>query len=210
MRVAPYNRAVFLNCPFDDSYRPIRDAIVFTVYDAGLTPRCSLEFDDATENRIDKIFRMIGQCRFGIHDISRTEIDPVNALPRFNMPLELGIFLGAKRFGGKAQGGKSCLVLGREPYQYQKYLSDVAGQDAHAHHNDPKTAVAEVRGWLRTASGQTTIPGGEEIWSRYLRFQQQLPEIGREMKVRTEEMTFTEFSHAVDGWLRENPLTSPK
>jgi hypothetical protein len=208
MRAAPYNKAVFLNCPFDASYQPIRDAIVFTVYQAGLAPRCSLEFDDATENRIDKIVRMIGQCRYGIHDISCTEVDPVNALPRFNMPLELGLFLGAKRFGGRAQGRKSCLVLGREPYQYQKYLSDVAGQDAHAHHNDPKTAVAEVRAWLRTVLGGTTIPGGEEIWDRYVRFQLQLPEIGRRMNVRTEEMTFVEFCEALYHWLVENPLVS--
>lgn len=208
MRVAPYNRAVFLNCPFDRSYQPIRDAIIFTIYLAGLAPRCSLEFDDATENRIDKIFRMIGQCRFGIHDISRTELDPVYALPRFNMPLELGIFLGAKRFGGKAQGRKSCLVLGREPFQYQKYLSDVAGQDAHAHQNKPDVAVAVVRTWLRTATGRTAIPGGEEIWRRYLRFQARLPGIAQRMNVGAEEMTFVEFREVMAQWLLENPLIS--
>jgi len=32
------------------------------------------------------------------HDISRTELNE-HSLPRFNMPLELGLFLGASRFG---------------------------------------------------------------------------------------------------------------
>lgn len=33
---------------------------------------------------IEKIFKMISQCKFGIHDISLTELDPSNHLPRFN------------------------------------------------------------------------------------------------------------------------------
>ena len=36
-----------------------------------------------------------------IHDLSRVELGE-NELPRFNMPFELGMALGAKRFGGPA------------------------------------------------------------------------------------------------------------
>ena len=64
----------------------------------------------------------------GIHDISRIERDTVNNLPRFNMPFELGLFLGARRFGTRPQRDKQCLVLEAERYRYQKYLSDIAGQ----------------------------------------------------------------------------------
>ena len=52
------------------------------------------ELDDGGQTRIDKIFALIEQCRYGIHDLSPTELDAVNNLPRFNMPLELGLFLG--------------------------------------------------------------------------------------------------------------------
>jgi hypothetical protein len=45
-----------------------------------------------------RIFKLIEGCQFGIHDISRTELDTDSQLPRFNMPLELGMFLGAQRF----------------------------------------------------------------------------------------------------------------
>ena len=93
--------------------------------------------DDGTETRIDKLHRIIEQSRFGVHDLSRTQLDHVNGLPRFNMPLELGIFLGAKRFGGEAQKQKRCLILDTEQYRFQKFVSDLAGMDI--------TAMAAMR-----------------------------------------------------------------
>jgi len=51
-----------------------------------------LEIDDASEVRIDKVFKIIGACKYGIHDISRTEATSASGLPRCNMPLELGMF----------------------------------------------------------------------------------------------------------------------
>ena len=134
MRAARPGKGVFLNCPFDRSYEPILHAVSFAVCSAGLAPRCALEADDATENRLDKLFRIVGECDYGIHDISRTEPDPVYALPRFNMPLELGIFLGAKHFGGRQQKKKVCLILARELYAHQKFLSDLGDRPQPATH----------------------------------------------------------------------------
>lgn len=99
---------VFINCPFDQDYAPIFHALVFTIYACGFRARSAKELDDGGQTRIDKLLNMIDECRFGIHDLSRTELDPVNHLPRFNMPLELGLFLGAKRYGGTAQKAKRC------------------------------------------------------------------------------------------------------
>jgi hypothetical protein len=104
-------RNVFINCPFDDRYRPLFHAAVFAVVDCGFVPRCALEVDDGSEVRINKVCDLIGECRFGIHDLSRTELDSRSKLPRFNMPLELGLFIGAKRFGGASHRRKSCLIL---------------------------------------------------------------------------------------------------
>ena len=69
--------------------------MVFTVLRCGFTPRCALEVIDGGSTRISKIENLIEECPLGIHDISRTELDAANALPRFNMPLELGLFLRA-------------------------------------------------------------------------------------------------------------------
>ena len=60
------------------------------------------------------------------------------------MPLELGLFLGAKRFGGTDQRSKKALVLDREPYRYQTFISDIAGKDIHAHGGDVVALIGEV------------------------------------------------------------------
>src|SRR6516225_9571953 len=106
-----YAAGVFINCPFDAQYKPLLEAITFAVLACGHRPRCALEIDDSSEVRIDKIFKIIAECKYGIHDISRTEVTTVSGLPRFNMPLELGIFLAAKRFGTGKQKQKVCLIL---------------------------------------------------------------------------------------------------
>jgi len=44
-----YATSVFVNCPFDTQYKPLFEAIVFTVFACGFQPRCALEIDDASE-----------------------------------------------------------------------------------------------------------------------------------------------------------------
>lgn len=111
MQAPKYRFNVFINCPFDPNYKLLFDAIVFAVYDCGFIGRCALEEDDGSQIRVQKIFEIISKCRLGIHDLSRVEIDRSTKLPRFNMPLELGAFLGAKYYGNGNQKSKSCLIL---------------------------------------------------------------------------------------------------
>jgi hypothetical protein len=94
--VAPfeYDISVFVNCPFDRAYKSLFEAIVFAVFDCGFQPRCALENEDAGQVRMEKVFDLIGACRFAINDLSRADLDSETNLPRFNMPLELGVFLG--------------------------------------------------------------------------------------------------------------------
>ena len=101
-----YERSVFVNCPFDPPYRPLFEMILFAVCRCGLRPRCALEAADAGQGRVEKILAIIGACRYGIHDVSRTELD--GDLPRFNMPLELGMFLGAAAWGPPGRRRKFC------------------------------------------------------------------------------------------------------
>src|SRR5213083_1934070 len=117
--------SVFINCPFDKQYQPLFEAIVFCVSACGFLPRCTLELTDAGEVRIENIYRLTAQCNHSIHDISRTEVeDQPYRLPRFNMPLELGIFLGAKRFGGRSSR-KRCLIMDRAPYRYKRFRREL-------------------------------------------------------------------------------------
>src|ERR1700728_859684 len=136
MAVAPsYNKNVFLNCPFDKQYKPIFHAIVFAIFDCGYMPRCALEIQDSSEARLKRILKIIEECQFAIHDISCTTLDKKNKLPRFNMPFELGLFIGAKHFGNQQHQTKNCLILEKKPYDFQKFISDMASNDIKAHKN---------------------------------------------------------------------------
>ena len=84
MRSVHYTDNVFINCPFDAAYKPLFNAMMFTVHDCGFIARCALEEEDASQVRIDKTYTIIADCRYGIHDISRTELDENSGFPRFN------------------------------------------------------------------------------------------------------------------------------
>jgi hypothetical protein len=197
-----YEHDVFINCPFDDAYLPILHGLIFAVFACGLRARSAQDVANGAETRIEKIARIIRDCRWAIHDISRTEPNS-QGLPRFNMPLELGLFLGARRFGNGVQKRKSCLVLDRQLYRYQAFISDIAGQDIAAHGDDVHSAIKAVRDWLATErAGIAHPPGGGAISERFNRFTADLPLICIETARRPAELTFTEFADAATTWLR--------
>jgi hypothetical protein len=192
---------VFINCPFDADYRQFFDAIVFTVLRSGFRPRCARETDDASENRFEKICAIVDECRYGIHDISRTELDPDSRLPRFNMPLELGLFLGAKRFGDRAQKTKRCIVLDTDRYRFQKYISDIAGQDIHAHEGKLSVLIREVAAWLRDHRPDPNVPGGQKIAAEFDKFQKSLPKICKKKHLQPDELTFGDYAAIIVEYL---------
>lgn len=201
-----YAESVFINCPFDGDYQALLEALVFAVYDCGFVARSAQEIDDGGQVRIEKITAIIEGSRLGIHDLSRIEADAGSGLPRFNMPLELGLFLGAKRFGAGKQKQKVCLILDREPYRYQQYCSDIAGQDIRAHAGDPAHVVASVRDWLRNAlrDSGSMIPGGTRMAQRYAAFRAELPRMCGRLHLEPRELIFRDYAALVVGWTQEN------
>jgi hypothetical protein len=194
--------AVFINCPFDPSYRPLFDSIVFAVMALGFEPRCALERDTGTQERLKKIVEIIHSCQFGIHDLSFMHIDRSTRLPRYNMAFELGLFLGCCEFGGKGHKGKSCLILDRQRWRYRKSLSDLSGRDIQEHKNDPKRAITAVRNWLTTESQVHELPGGSFILKQYKRFRKELPDLCRRAKLQVPELSFKDYCVLVAAWLR--------
>jgi hypothetical protein len=184
--------------PFDRRYKKLFDALIFAVHDCGFVARGAREQDDSSQIRLEKLYEIIGECRYGIHDLSRVTLDGANRLPRFNMPLELGIFLGAKRFGGRAHAQKSCLILDRDPYRYQIFCSDIGGQDIRAHHNDVQHAVAAVRDWLRTASNRRGLRGARDMSDRYLQFRVDLPAICSAARLDAGDLGFVDYRVLVE------------
>lgn len=199
---------VFINVPFDKRYGKLFNALVFAVHECGLVARCALESDDGSQMRMDKIYDIVRDCPLGIHDLSRTTLDSAHRLPRFNMPFELGVFLGAKRYGAGRQKKKSCLILDRERFRYQIYCSDIAGQDIRAHNNNVAHAIRAARNWLAAARQTVRMPGAESVSQRYLRFRGDLPKMCTERHLDIRDLPFLDYRTLVRGWLLENPRTA--
>lgn len=203
---------VFVNCPFDKAYARLFQALVFTIHDCGFVVRCVLEDQDTGTPRLSKLEALIKISPQGIHDLSRTELDAHSGWPRFNMPLELGLFLGAKLFGTQEQQAKRILVLDCKHYRYQIFCSDLAGQDPKAHDADEERLVDVVRTWLRASlllPSTEQMPGEERIARRYREFEEALPELCRRAGIRASKMPFdryADFVHFVVEWQRASPL----
>ncbi len=193
---------VFINCPFDDAFTPSFQALVFAVLACGFRARCAREMDDAAETRIDKLYRIIAESRYGIHDLSRIELGPANNLPRFNMPLELGIFLGAKRFGDEDQSQKRCMIFDTEPYRFQMFMSDLAGMDIKAHGGDRRAMVRHVRDFLTAVSRRRTIPPTLELLNSYDAFAAALPDLALVSGLDFVDLRFPDYERLVQAWVR--------
>jgi hypothetical protein len=201
--VAAPVEGVFINVPFDRQYRRLFRALVFTIHECGFVSRCSLEAEDGSVLRMEKLYTIIRECPLGIHDLSRATLTA--GVPRYNMPLELGLFLGAKRYGSGAQRRKSCVILDRDPYRYRQYCSDVAGQDVRAHANLAVRAITAVRDWLRTSRPNRTMKGGAMIEKRIGAFRKELPQLCKERSLNRGELLFLDYRMIVAGWLTANP-----
>jgi hypothetical protein len=207
-QVADYDRNVFINCPFDDDYRPTFDAMVFAIHDAGFRARCALEYGDSSENRLSNITQLIRECKYGVHDISRVESTKVgkDLLPRFNMPLELGLFLGCKEFGGNQQRSKRCIILDHEPWRYHASISDISGQDIYSHDGTPHGAIREICKWLTVVSHPQNIPGATIVSKRYRQFQKQLPTLYKNENKTRSDIVFLDYAGVIVAWLKRNTL----
>ena len=116
------------------------------------------------------------------------------------MPFELGLFLGI----AWQRNSRNCLVVDRDKYRYQKFLSDISGQDIAAHNNDPQTAVRIVRDWLQSSRKNVQLPGGDHIWDRYQRFKKKLPHLCKALKLQPDQLIFNDYIMIVWEWLKKN------
>lgn len=106
----------------------------------------------------------------------------------------------------RKRSNKSFLIFDSESYRFQKYISDIAGQDIHHHGNDPRMAVIRVRDWLRSESGQSSIPGGQAMYERYTRYRGDLPAICEGLKLDIDSLTFDDFTYTIATWLDQPVL----
>jgi hypothetical protein len=203
-----YERSVFINCPFDSAYEPLLRGLIFAVRHMKLVPKLALDPSDAGQLRFDKILDLIENCKYSIHDISRTEVDPNHGLPRFNVPFELGLDLGCKRYGKLRQRQKTALILDVDRYRYRTFISDIAGFDIEEHNGRVANAITVVRNWLRHTSHKISFeaPSGATIYARYRAFQLALPETCYSLNWDFDNLPVMDFSWAAYDWIKNNPL----
>lgn len=83
----PFDRSVFVNCPFDDEFAPVLQSIAFCIVHLGFFPRLAPENADNAAARLDRIAELIRGSKYGIHDLSRCKSVRADEYARMNMPL---------------------------------------------------------------------------------------------------------------------------
>ena len=200
-----FNDSVFINCPFDKDYWPIFEAIVFCIIHCRFTPKCALEEEDSGEDRLRRIQRLIRGSRYAIHDISRIEPSSTSGLPRFNMPFELGLDLGCRKFGVGTVKKKRTLILEAQRYRYRAFISDLAGMDIKIHNSSPERAIHVVRDWLRNISRRRSLPGPVAIRQEYLKFVAALPQLCKESGFDRKDLLYADYKVLAEEWVSSAP-----
>jgi hypothetical protein len=167
----PFERSVFINCPFDNDYSPILQAISFCVIYLGFFPRLAPENPDNAAGRLGRIEELVLSSKYGIHDLSRCKSTAVDQYARMNMPFELALDYGCRNFGAGLHSQKAILVLEENRFDYRQALSDISGWDIRAHDGDFEKAILHVRSWLVAKAGAEPV-GATRIRGKYIDFQE--------------------------------------
>jgi hypothetical protein len=157
--------SVFLNIPYDKEFEDLYVAYIVGLTQLGLRVNATLAVPN--QGRLEAIIGLIGKSNFSIHDLSRDKLS--KGIPRFNMPLELGLALYRSH---ATKGRHRVYVFESKPYRAQKSTSDINGIDPQIHHGTAKGVMAGLRNILRQPGDVTTVP---EMLSSYRAVRRKLP-----------------------------------
>jgi len=203
-----FEKNVFINCPFDDNYLPLLHPMLLAVIYLGFNPRIATERSDSGEQRVDKICELIGQSKFSIHDLSRLQSKKENEYFRLNMPFELGIDYGIRKFA-KGYEEKKFLILSKTRFDYAKAISDLSGVDIKSHEEEPVKINRAVRNWL-TQHTTRAVPAPQIIWDHFDYFTQDFYDkrkkegFSREDIYEITSAHLGEFMGYMDEWIQQN------
>lgn len=161
--------SVFLNIPYDTGFEDLYLAYIVGLTQLGL--RINVTLAVPNQGRLDAIIGLIEASDFSIHDLSRVELS--RGVPRFNMPLELGLALLHSKRSRKPHG---VYIFDKKPYQAQRSTSDVNGIDPQIHSAHPKDLMIGLRNVFRQPGDVTTVP---EMLASFHALKKKLPAIRR-------------------------------
>jgi hypothetical protein len=159
--------SVFLNIPYDNEFDDLYVAYIVGLTQLGLRVKAALAVPN--QGRLETIIGLIAESDYSIHDLSRIEIS--KGIPRFNMPVELGLALYRSYV---TKGRHRVYVFESKPYRTQRSTSDINGIDPQIHHGTAKGVMAGLRNILRQPGDVTTVP---EMLLSYRAVKRKLPEL---------------------------------
>lgn len=170
-----YSRdSVFLNIPYDNQYKNLYFAFIAGLCSFALTPRATLEIAGA-ERRLDRICRLMADCEYSFHDLSRVQLDLNNPrTPRFNMPFELGLLLGWRK--ARKKSIKTCFIFEAVKRRLNKSLSDVDGIDPYIHDGKVKGVFRELGNAMVKRRYQPTV---QQMYAIYRNIKADSPQVMR-------------------------------
>jgi hypothetical protein len=206
--VENFDRNVFINCPFDKEYLPILEAMLFCIVYLELNPLLATIRNDGAEIRLEKIRDLIEISKYSIHDLSRNQARHEGEYSRMNMPFELGMDYGCRRFRGGRHAEKSMLILVEEKHRHQIFISDLAGFDVEAHEASYQIAVRKVRNWLYNKAN-LEVPGAKLILGKLADFQAWHLETQRAKGFDVDDIQDTPTAELLDAMKRWCALGAP-
>jgi hypothetical protein len=202
-----FEKNVFINCPFDSEYYPLLRPLLFTIVYLGFNPKIALERSDSGEQRLDKICELIKESKYSVHDLSRLKSSKRNEFYRLNMPFELGIDYGSRRFASNYLKEKKYLILEKRAFDYRKALSDISGVDIKSHDNKPAKLVQTIRNWFVETVNLSDMVGPTAIWYKFNDFASDFYTRRQNEGFSDEDlnmMPIREYINFIKSWLRAN------
>ncbi len=128
-------KRVFVNVPYEESYRPMLATIVATLKKVGLTPMLALTRSEGQPYRICKICAMMQKSKYCISDLSAVHLH--------NIPFELGFFTALGRISHSFVLVDKKFVEhdGVKVRKFDAHISNLKGVEVIVHGNDPATLV---------------------------------------------------------------------
>jgi hypothetical protein len=161
-------QSVFLNVPYDKQFEDLYLAYIVGLTQLGLKINATLAVPN--QGRLERIVELIEESDVSVHDLSRIELSL--GIPRFNMPLELGLALFRSHV---TKGRHRAFIFERKAFRTQQSTSDINGIDPQVHNGTVKGVMAGLRN-IFYQSEETTVP---EMLSSFRAVKFKLPELRR-------------------------------
>jgi hypothetical protein len=126
----------------------------------GLTPRATIEIP-GSQRRLNRIVKLIDECSYSFHDLSRVTVDRKARTPRFNMPFELGLAVARAE---NTRTRHRWFLFESEPHRLNKSLSDLDGTDPYIHANKPEGVLRGLMNALAQHRYPPTLPQLESVY----------------------------------------------